>query len=705
MVNILGLGAEDKDFLQQMEWIYPADYMKKIRQLAAALVEEQLAIGERQNIREIVGTIMARLQLEAEGSIETEVDADAVAAQLAAEQAVRDKVLAALRAAQPAIPAGMGPEVIALLVDALGSEEAGLAGYARKALSALTDGGAIDALCQLWADTRQPELEQILLESGYLASGPLGLRLLTVLKTRADRVMLSEDAALIPELLLAVDDTDRSIAGRARRLLLTLTNRQAIDALCETVLAHNQERLTNWAVIARYAPTSDSKAALYYCITNQWEKYYALDWQETRPLLTKGYSQAAPTERQRFLTAARQSGQSLLLVGLLLEGGQQDEYEEITEEDWAAMLDMLTSQERWPELYRLALRAPANWAAEFVLALVNTAWQPKDWERADWDSIANNCPQAGRNMFVPDGRQRVALEAGQVEVDIECAAFHPNRQIVVGGCADGRLRLWQIAHGTLWRTVNLHDEGIVEVAFTPDGRYLVTAGRDAKVHVWQLPEVKWVDSLKGQPGLVTALAAGRCGEMLALDCAGGVLPARAWWWDGAYMTNKAQYPGSLFSAAAVAIEKRAVAGGGRDGRIRIYALAGGSGGNKLWAAHTGPIEGLRYSGDGQLLVSKGLDGTIKVWQTDNGKLLWSARESGKLLAVSHSGELAVIKSAQGIVTIRQLRLSKPVALATHDDWHYMKSVLSSPELEPAARQASSFLHSLLTAKFRYDIML
>ncbi|TWH46734.1 WD40 repeat domain-containing protein [Sporomusa sp. KB1] len=701
----MGLGDEDKDFLRQLDWIYPADYMAKLRQLSEALIEEQLAIGERQNIREIVGTIMTRLQLEAEGTIETEADADAAAAQAAAGELVRQKVLAALHDGQPDIPAGMGPEAVAALVGFLDHGELIVADNARQALRCLTDGGAIDALCQLWANTRRPELEHILVAAGYLASQPLGLRLLTVLKTGADRVMLNEGPALIPELLRVVDDADRSIAGRARRLLLTLTNRQAIDALCETVLAIGEEQLTNWAVIARYAPTIDSKAALYYCITGQWDKYFALDWQETRPLLKKGYSQAVSEQRQQFLTAARQSGHSLLLVGLLLEGGQQEEYEEITDEDWAAMLDLLTSQEQWSELYRLALCAPANWAAEFVLALGNTTWKPKSWESSDWENSLACCPQTGRNMFVPDGRLLAVLEANQAEVNVECAAFHPNGRIVAGGCADGRVRLWQITSGKLWRTVNLHDEGITAVAFTPDGRYLVTAGRDALVHIWQLPAVKWVDSIKGQPGFVMALAAGQGGEMLALACPGGVLPARAWWWDGSYMTTKAQYPGSLFSAASVALEKRAVAGGGRDGRIRIYTLAGGSGGNKLWAAHNGPVQGLLYSGDGRLLVSNGMDGTIKVWQTDNGKQLWSIKEQGKLLAVSQSGAFIILKSAQGTVAVRQLRLKKPLALATHGDWHYMAAMLASPELETPARQAGSFLHSLLTAKFRYDIML
>lgn len=699
----MALRDDDNEFLRQLAWVYPSAYVAELRQLAETMISEQQAAGGRQNIREIVWGIMAKLQAETEGQGPAVDDTAGLAAQAEAE-AGKAKVLAALDAGQPHIPAGMGPEAVAPLVAALRSTEPQVARTARLALHHLSDGGAIDALCRLWADSRHPELEDILCAAGYLASRPLGLRLLTVLKTGAGRLMLAESPELIPELLTAVDDADRSIAGQARRLLLTLTSRPAIEAVCQYVLNGKNERLQNWAVIARYAPALDSRAALYYCITGQWDKYYALDWQETRPLLAKGYSQATPAERQLFLTAARQNGHSLLLAGLLLSGGRRDEYEEITDADWGAMLDLLASQERWPELYRLAFKAPANWAAEIVLAMGSAGWRPRCREQADWERIMALCPQAGRELFVPDGRPTVVLASPGLGVGIEAMAFHPNGRIVAGGGSDGRLRLWQAASGSLWRTVDLHADGITAVTFSPDGRYLVTAGRDGKVHSWQMPEVRWISSVSGQSGLVAAIAAGNQGELLAIACAGGVAPARVWAWDGSYMTTQGQYPGSLFYTTAVHFQTKRATGGGRDGKIRSYALTGGKGGNQLWAAHTCPVQALAFAGEGRLLVSNGADGMLRVWQTDSGRLLWSSH-ADRLLAVSHDAALAAVLDPAGHIVIKQLRLTKPLALATHADWQQMACLAASPGIEPAARQATQFLQSLLTVKFRYDIML
>lgn len=703
----MALRDDDNEFLRQLAWIYPSDYIAEIKQLAEAVVTEQLAAGQRQNIRDIVRGIIDKNRSEdGEATIREQEQAEIRQAQAAVKRQVRDSVQAALSAGQTNIPAGMGPEGIEPLIEALGDDDACFAANARSALGRLTDSGAIDAFCSEWAGSRNAELERILLAAGYLASQPLGLRLLTVLKTGADKSMLTCGSELVPELLAAVDDDDQHIAGRARQLLLTLTDRQAIDAVCEAVLAAPDNlRLQAWAVSACYAPTGDSRAAFYYAATGQWDNYYALDRQENRPLLAKSYNEAGAAERRRLLEVVRKSGQSLLLAGLLLTGGHE-EYEELTAADWEAMLDLLITEQRWTELYRLGLSAPAGWAAEIVRILANAHWLPREWERQSWASILSACPESGRRVFIPDGREIAILELDRTETVIECAAFHPDRKLVAGGGRDGRLRLWQIGSRFIWRTIDIHANAITAMAFTPDGRYLATSGQDGKVHVWRLPDVTWVCSVNGQPGLVTAMAAADSGQILAAAGGANAAVARVWDWDGTYIANQAQLPGSLFGVAAVNCQQRQAAGGGRDGKIRLYALPGCKQGKLAWQAHSGALDSLHLSGDGSSAVSTGADGLLKIWQTAEGRLLGSMPYSGRLKAVSYDGAMAaVIRQDQGVIIIKQLAFVKPLAQATPADWRHFRQLLLLSQLESDARQAVLFLSALLAAKFRYDITL
>ena len=141
----MALQDEDKEYLWQLSWIYPGGYITELESLAEAVIKEQLAGGERQNIREIVWGIMAKIQPEQENGLSEAAADDAAAAQAEAEAVIREKVLAALCDGQPHLPAEMGPEVIGPLVEALAGKDE-LAANAREALTRLTDGSAIDTL-------------------------------------------------------------------------------------------------------------------------------------------------------------------------------------------------------------------------------------------------------------------------------------------------------------------------------------------------------------------------------------------------------------------------------------------------------------------------------------------------------------------------------------------------------------------------------
>ena len=62
----MALRDDDNEFLRQLAWVYPSAYVAELRQLAETMISEQQAAGGRQNIREIVWGIMAKLQAGAE---------------------------------------------------------------------------------------------------------------------------------------------------------------------------------------------------------------------------------------------------------------------------------------------------------------------------------------------------------------------------------------------------------------------------------------------------------------------------------------------------------------------------------------------------------------------------------------------------------------------------------------------------------------
>jgi WD40 repeat protein len=56
--------------------------------------------------------------------------------------------------------------------------------------------------------------------------------------------------------------------------------------------------------------------------------------------------------------------------------------------------------------------------------------------------------------------------------------------VVATGCQDGTARLWEAATGTLQRTAAPHQDAILCLAFSPNGRRLATGSGDRTVRVW-----------------------------------------------------------------------------------------------------------------------------------------------------------------------------------------------------------------------------
>lgn len=361
----MALKDEDIDYFRHLAWIYPFDYVAELQEQAEQIAARQLEQGKRPDMREIVESIMGQQQA---GPAEEAVVDESILAIEEQARVGRETVESALAEGCSDRLAGMGPEIVGPLVEHLRSADNYTAACARRVLGKLTDGGTIDAFCQLWADSRAQDLTDILLAAGYLAATPPAVRLLTVLKTGADFGLMALGPEVIAVLIAAARDSDRDIAWRARQALLSLTDSCSIKVLCEDALVHpDDERLQSWVVAGNYAPPEAERAAMFYCLTGQWEKYYQLDWQEHRPLLRGGYRSASMEERQRFLAVTRRQGHSGLLVELLINCGSRDEYEQITDADWAALLDILINRQQWTEIYRIMFQAPVEWAAEMAL--------------------------------------------------------------------------------------------------------------------------------------------------------------------------------------------------------------------------------------------------------------------------------------------------------------------------------------------------
>ena len=93
-------------------------------------------------------------------------------------------------------------------------------------------------------------------------------------------------------------------------------------------------------------------------------------------------------------------------------------------------------------------------------------------------------PTATANFQRPEQPQLVA-QLGHSN-GIRCIAFSPNGRYVLTGSRDKTARLWDLETGLEFRKFEGHKDDIFSVAFSPDGLHALTGSIDNTARLWDL---------------------------------------------------------------------------------------------------------------------------------------------------------------------------------------------------------------------------
>src|SRR5207302_419737 len=120
------------------------------------------------------------------------------------------------------------PEAVRLLAEAVArSDDRRVCVEALEALQEVERPRCVEAVCEVWAATRNAYLEGLLTVAGWVAKAPAAVRVLyPLVKGRLDEVAAG-GAEVVEPLLHYCSDADASVAARAREVLGRLGSEQA----------------------------------------------------------------------------------------------------------------------------------------------------------------------------------------------------------------------------------------------------------------------------------------------------------------------------------------------------------------------------------------------------------------------------------------------------------------------------------------------
>lgn len=87
-----------------------------------------------------------------------------------------------------------------------------------------------------------------------------------------------------------------------------------------------------------------------------------------------------------------------------------------------------------------------------------------------------------------DGNSKVLTidDPDNPEAGITCAAFSPNGQLVAASSSNSIVYIWDVETGNRLETLRGHRDSVHSVAFTPDGKQLVSGSLDKTLKYWDV---------------------------------------------------------------------------------------------------------------------------------------------------------------------------------------------------------------------------
>ena len=246
-----------------------------------------------------------------------------------------------------------------------------------------------------------------------------------------------------------------------------------------------------------------------------------------------------------------------------------------------------------------------------------------------------------------DGRRPQVIAT--YEDEITSVATH-GQMLAAGFQEEACVRLFDLSGSEEPRVLRGHELSVTSVAFSPDGKTVVSGSDDETVRVWDV--ATGVSRLfpGGRGHEVTSVAVSHDGQLIA----SGSLEGRVRLWSAVTHDELLTLAGPESGVFALAFSPdgtRILAGAG-DHSVRVWSLDRGAELSPL-LGHDQRVRGLAFHADGKRLFSASDDSTLRVWDIEQDRSLLTLRgHDAPVRAVAVSADGRQVFSASDDLTLR-----------------------------------------------------
>lgn len=220
----------------------------------------------------------------------------------------------------------------------------------------------------------------------------------------------------------------------------------------------------------------------------------------------------------------------------------------------------------------------------------------RNWE---WGRLMHMCSQSVRDF--------------DVGAPVEAVAFSPDGKRFATGGWNGTAQIWNVSDGSILHSIPHGGLYVYAVAFSPDGKFLATGSSDRGrfLRIWNADTGEQVSSLAGHEDGVVSVVYSRDGKRLLSTS----FDNTARLWEVATGREIQKFTGHSWWVwdADFSPDEKQIVTASQDGTAMVWSTATGQHGPPFMG-HQGPVYAVAFSSDGQKVATGGADKRVLIWK-------------------------------------------------------------------------------------------
>lgn len=229
---------------------------------------------------------------------------------------------------------------------------------------------------------------------------------------------------------------------------------------------------------------------------------------------------------------------------------------------------------------------------------------------------------------------------------VSCVAFSPDGRTVVSGGWNSTVKLWEVASGKELRPFAGHSSAVSSVALARDGSTAISGSGDGELKLWETGTGRELRTLVGHTKRITGAAFAPDGRTAMSNSWDGTLKV----WEVGAGTVLKQFRAFGNCVAFTPDGDMAITG---TTPLQLWSISNGKE-IRTWSGHSRQILCLAFAPNGRTAISGAEDDTLKLWDVATGtELRTLTGHTGFLRAVAYApdGRTAVSGSSDGTLKL------------------------------------------------------